>query len=113
MTPLERRPGAVARIGKKPDRQKARSASFGNGRTIEDASIGSGGLVAINGPSIGELDVPEGYVSGPGGDGPNQNFTLDITAAAVPEPSALALLALPLGFAMLLAGQRRRISRTA
>ena len=88
------------------------------------ASTGSGDRVGIDQDS-GELFVPAGYVSGtalsssstwdnknfaslgvtPGtyvwnwGSGPTaDSFTLQIGAAAVPEPSTLALLALPLVF---------------
>jgi hypothetical protein len=112
--------------------------SFGSGVLVVAASSGSGGLAGIGGGD-GLLGVPGGYVSGgslsdtstydnqtlsslgvtPGtyewtwGSGVNQNFTLDIVAAAVPEPSSLLLLAPPLGFVPLLAARHRRTARNA
>jgi len=102
--------------------------SFGTGAEIF-ANSGSGDFVGLIG--VGDLFVPASYVSGtllsdmaiydnqtfsslgltPGtyewtwGTGANQNFTLDITSAAVPEPSSLLLLALPLGLLMLFAAR--------
>lgn len=93
------------------------STSFGSGSFIS-ANNGSGDPVGIESPVFNELIVPLGYVSGnplsdtstyagatftslgvmPGtyewtwGTGANQNFTLQIGAAAVPEPSSLLLL---------------------
>ena len=114
--------------------------SFGSGGTTF-ASSGSGDIVgiAVDGENI--VKVPSGYVSGaslsdtstydsatfaslgvtPGTYvwtwGPvaaDDSFTLDIVApAAVPEPSSLALLALPLGLVILLAARRRRAARSA
>jgi hypothetical protein len=110
--------------------------SFGSGRFTE-ASSGSGDLVGITtiASSVGQLYVPSGYVSGsalsdtstysgatlaglgvtPGtyewtwGSGANQNFTLVIGAAAVPEPSTWAMMLL--GFAGLgyAAVRRKRV----
>jgi hypothetical protein len=104
--------------------------SFGSGGQ-NDASSGSGDFVGIAN-STGNLLVPPGYVSDsplsdtatydnqtftglgvtPGvyewkwGSGANQNFTLDIVAGAVPEPSTWAMVLL--GFAGLgYAGYRR------
>lgn len=98
------------------------------------ASSGSGDRIGIDQDS-GELFVPMGYVSGstlsssatwdnktftslgvtPGtyiwnwGSGATaDSFTLNIAAAAVPEPSGLALLALPVGFLMLFSARHRR-----
>ena len=114
-------------------------ASFGAVGTL-DASSGSGDMVGID--STGDLlAVPSGYVSGsalsdtstylgqtfatlgatPGtyvwtwGSGANaDSFTLNIGGtAAVPEPSSLALLMLPLGLLMLLAARPRRAMRGA
>jgi hypothetical protein len=112
--------------------------SFGNSPSgvggLTSASSGSGDIVEIIG-EFNNLAVPSGYVSGnplsdnatydnqtlasleatPGvyewtwGSGPNQNFTLDV----VPEPSSLLLLALPLGFLILLATRDRRGTRNA
>jgi hypothetical protein len=104
------------------------------GSTTETfASTGSGDLVGIFGIG-GSLLVPAGYISGSAlsdtstydnqtfsglGVTPgtyvwtwsSDSFTLDIPGAAVPEPSSLGLLALPLGFAMLLAARHRRTTR--
>ena len=104
--------------------------SFGSGLPTY-ASTGSGDSVGI-GAGLGHaLFVPLAYVSGnplsdqsiynnqtlsslgvtPGtyewtwGAGVNQNFTLEITSAAVPEPSSLLLLALPLCLLMTFAGR--------
>jgi hypothetical protein len=97
-------------------------ASFGPGRPPPDRSLiaadsGSGDIVSLIGDS-GTLAVPSGYVSGnplsdtatyldqsfaslgvtPGtyewtwGTGVNQNFTLVIGTAAIPEPSSLPSL---------------------
>jgi hypothetical protein len=40
------------------------------------------------------------------------SFTLDVVSAAVPEPSSLALLALPLGLIIVLAARHRWPART-
>jgi hypothetical protein len=95
--------------------------SFGSGG-LTFASSGSGDLVGIAVP-VGSVAVPTGYVSGsplsdsatyagqtfaslgatPGvyewtwGTGANQNFTLDIGASPVPEPSTWAMMLI--GFA--------------
>jgi hypothetical protein len=105
--------------------------TFGSGGTTL-ADSGSGDIVGINGSSK-VLGVPLGYVSGsplsdtstylnqtfsslgviPGtyewtwGTGPNQNFTLIIPTAAIPEPTSLALLGTALA-GLLLAGTIRR-----
>ena len=110
--------------------------SFGSRGSIL-ADSGSGDFVGLNGPS--NFYVPAGYASGhflsdsatydnqtfaslgvtPGtykwtwGTGPNQNFTLDIVTAVVPEPSSLALLVLPLGLVALAAARPRRPARDA
>jgi hypothetical protein len=111
-------------------------ASFGaGGPTL--ASGGSGDLVGVSG-DLNYLFVPRGYVSGsslsdsatyanktfsslgvnPGtyvwtwGSGAHaDNFTLQIGADPVPEPSGALLLAPPLGIGMILAARRRRITR--
>jgi MYXO-CTERM domain-containing protein len=59
--------------------------------------------------SFSNLGVTPGSYEWTWGTGPNQNFTLDIIAAAVPEPSVLSELAVGLA-GMALAGlwQRRR-----
>jgi hypothetical protein len=107
-------------------------ASFGSGGEF-DASFGSGNFVVIAG-TTGFLIVPQGYTSGtllsssatwnnttlaslgvtPGtyvwswGDGANQNFTLIIEAAGVPDGGTTVCL---LGCALLgLVGLRRRLS---
>ena len=57
------------------------------------------------------LGVTPGTYEWTWGSGANQNFTLVIGAAAVPEPSSVLLLASPLVFVLLLATrspQRRR-----
>lgn len=111
--------------------------SFGSS-AFAFASSGSGdkvGIVAFE----GELVLPADYVSGsalsntstydnqtfaslgvmPGtyewiwGSGADQNFTLVIGAAAVPEPSSLLLLALPLGLAIMLAARHRQAAHNA
>jgi len=114
-------------------------ARFGTGGPgAVSASSGSGNHVAIIG-AAGELEVPHPAVSGtlidsatwdnatfaslgvtPGtyewtwGSGAHaDSFTLQIGPAAVPEPSSLLLLALPLGLFMLLAAQFRRSQRDA
>ena len=113
--------------------------SFGGGAGFTVASSGSGDMVGIFGGD--QLAVPEGYVSGnslmdtstydnatfaslgvtPGtyawtwetpGVVADDSFTLIIPAAAVPEPSSFALLALPLGLVMLLAEWQRQATRT-
>ena len=98
------------------------------------ASSGSGDRIGIDQDS-GELFVPAGYVSGsslsssatwdnktftslgvtPGtyvwnwGSGASaDSFTLNIGAAAVPEPPGLVLLALPVGLLMLFSARHRR-----
>jgi hypothetical protein len=109
-------------------------ASFGSGGTTF-ASSGSEDTVGI-GDSDNFLAVPAGYVSGsPLADSAtydnqtfsslgvtpgvyvwtwaSDSFTLDIPAVAVPEPSGLGLLALPLGLVMLLATRHRRATREA
>jgi hypothetical protein len=59
--------------------------------------------------TFASLGVMPGTYEWTWGTGANQNFTLQIgPAAAVPEPSSLLLLALPLGFVMLLAARHRR-----
>ena len=108
--------------------------SFGGGGGFTVASSGSGDMVGIFGGD--QLAVPAGYLSGnplsdmstydnttfsmlgvtpgtyvwtweaPGAAG-DDSFTLIIPAAAVPEPSSIALLALPLGLVMLLAARQR------
>jgi hypothetical protein len=103
-------------------------ASFGSGG-FTPATSGNGAVVAIEISQGNQLLAPEDYVSGdpisdsstydgqtfaslgvtPGtyvwtwGNAGDDSFTLIIPAAAVPEPSSLALLALPLGLVMLLA----------
>jgi hypothetical protein len=114
-------------------------ASFGSGSPPTRASSGSGDLVGIN--AVGhDVFVPAGYVSGsalldsstydnqtfnslgvtpgtytwtwePPGAAADDSFTLVIPAAAVPEPSSVLLLALPLGLVVLLAASRRRAAR--
>ncbi len=108
--------------------------SFGSGGAGTLASSGSGDIVGIAVDSENIIKVPAGYVSGSSlsdmstydnqtfaslGVTPgtytwtwgiataDDTFTLVIPAAAVPEPSSLALLALPLGLLMLLAARRR------
>jgi hypothetical protein len=107
--------------------------SFGN-LGLLTASSGSGDRVGIDQDS-GKLFVPAGYVSGgtlsssdtwdnktftslgvtPGtyvwnwGSGATaDSFTLTIGAAAVPEPSGLVLLVLPVGCLMLFLARQRR-----
>lgn len=107
--------------------------SFGSG----GVTVPSSGSGDIAGEVAGTIAVPEAYVSDnplsssatwdnasfsslavtPGtyewtwGTGPNQNFTLDIIAAAVPEPSAVSELAVGLA-GLALAGLWRRRRRT-
>jgi len=104
--------------------------------TSTDTPFHSGDLTGIRGLSPqNQLFVPHDYTSGgpltgtatwidatfvslgvtPGtyvttwGSGANaDSFTIQIGPAAVPEPSSLALLALPLGLVLLLATQHRR-----
>ena len=103
---------------------------FGSGSLIF-ATSGSGDIVGVNGLS-GQLFVPQGYVSGtlsdistytgetlsnlgvtPGtyewtwGPGENQNFTLIIGAAAVPEPASAVLLGAALAGLLLTSTVRR------
>lgn len=111
--------------------------SFGTG-SLSNASSSGGDLVGYNGNPSDTIPllVPAGYVSsdpllssatwdnatfaslgvtpgsytwswGAGTEHPD-SFTLDIEAMAVPEPSSLALLALPFGFLLWLTGRRRR-----
>jgi hypothetical protein len=109
--------------------------SFGTGGNI-NADSGSGNIVGISGlgGGSGNLGVPGGYVSDtdlgtstatwlgedftslgviPGtyvwtwGPGPNQNFTVVIGPAAIPEPASAALLGSALT-GLLLAGAIRR-----
>jgi hypothetical protein len=109
------------------------STSFGSGgESVADS--GDGDSVGIDLVLGSLLFLPAGYVSGtplsdsasydnatfatlgvnPGtyewtwGSGANQNFTVQIGPAAVPEPSCLALLAPPWGLAALAAARRRR-----
>ncbi|MGH7113433.1 MAG: hypothetical protein ACREE9_02960 [Stellaceae bacterium] len=113
-------------------------ANFGSGG-LTGASTGSGGSVVMDGFD-NLLAVPSGYMSGGslsdsatygnqtfatlgatpgvytwtwGSAATDDSFTLDIPAAAVPEPSSLLLLALPLGLVMLLAARPRRAARIA
>ncbi|MBV8935836.1 MAG: PEP-CTERM sorting domain-containing protein [Alphaproteobacteria bacterium] len=104
--------------------------SFGSG----GFTVATSGSRDIVGEVFGTLYVPEGYVSDnplsssatwdsatlnslgltPGsyewtwGTGPNQNLTLDIIAAAVPEPSALSVLGVGLAGLASAAVRRRR-----
>jgi PEP-CTERM motif len=106
--------------------------SFGSNMLAIFADSGNGDEVGISGISH-ELEVPPGYASGislsdsstydnatfsslgvtPGtyvwtwGSGANQNFTLVIGTAAVPEPSSLLLLVVGLA-ALLLVGTGNR-----
>ncbi len=108
-----------------------RPPTFGSGGQTS-ASSGSGDITTLSAPitNLDLLGVPRGYVSGSALSGSstydNQtfsslgvtpgtyvwtwssgSFTLDIPGAAVPEPSSLGLLALPLGFVTLLAARHR------
>jgi hypothetical protein len=111
--------------------------NFGPGNGYTPANSNSGDVVGELVP--GTIEVPHGYVSGdplsdtstylgatfaslgvtPGtyvwtwGTAGDDSFTLQIGPSAVPEPSSLPLVALPLGFVMLLAARRRRSARTA
>ena len=106
--------------------------SFGSGDQA-NASSGSGDSVGI---SAANLVVPTGYVSDsplsdtatyagqtfsslgvtPGvykstwGTGTNQNFTLDVVAGAVPEPSTWAMTGLGFGLLGLLGYRKTRLS---
>jgi hypothetical protein len=108
-------------------------ASFGSGG-LTLADNGNGNTVGIIGSSFSVLLVPGGYASGAPlsdtstytgqtfsslevilgtyewtwGSGPDQNFTLIIGAAAVPEPASGALLGTALAW-LLLASAIRRI----
>ena len=106
--------------------------NFGGG-SLAEASSGGGDSVGIFG-GINELVVPLGYVSDsplsdtatyagqtfsslgvtPGvyestwGTGTNQNFTLDVVAGAVPEPSTWAMMGLGFGLLGLLGYRKTR-----
>lgn len=116
--------------------------NFGSGGNT-NASRGSGDTVAIDYNTPGyapNIEVPHGYVSGsplkdsaiydnatfaslgviPGtyvwtwGSGVTRDsFTLNVGPRAIPEPSGLLLLALPLGLLALLATRRCRAARNA
>jgi hypothetical protein len=115
--------------------------SFGSGLG-RVASSGSGDLVGVASGDRPQLFVPTGYVSGsplsdtstydgqtlatigatPGkfewawGTGPNQNFTLVVGTAAVPEPSTWAMMLLGfagLGFMGYRSAGRRRTAGNA
>jgi hypothetical protein len=105
-------------------------ATSGSGNLVEIASLFSptdllgvpAGYVSdtplsdistYSGQTFSSLGVTPGIYEWTWGPGANQNFTLDIVAAAVPEPSSLSLLAPPLGFVLLLAARRRRAMRSA
>jgi hypothetical protein len=111
--------------------------NFGAGSITRDASSGSGGSVGIDGGLLHELAVPQGYVSGAalsdtstylnasfaslgvtpgvyewtwGTGGANQNFTLDIAAATVPEPATWATLLIGFAGLGLLGYRKTRLS---
>lgn len=114
--------------------------NFGSGNLRFPNSGGGDKVMIVNSSIIyGEpvLGVPSGYMSGtslsdtstydnktfsslgvtPGtyvwtwGSVGDDSFTLDIEAAAAPEPASVALLALPLGLVMLYAARHRRVPR--
>jgi hypothetical protein len=74
---------------------------YSSGNSLSDTSI------YVN-QTFASLGVTPGTYAWTWGPGPFRNFTLQIglAAAAVPEPSSILLLALPLG--MLLAARHRR-----
>ena len=76
----------------------------------------SGGALSSNATwdnqTFSSLGVTPGEYEWTWGSGAHaDSFTLDIVTAAVPEPSSVGLVALPLGLGMLLAAQRRRAAR--
>lgn len=78
---------------------------------VSDSPLSS--TATYNNQTFANMGVTPGTYEWTWGTGANQNFTLDIKTAAVPEPSNLLLLALPLGLVMLLAARRGRANARA
>jgi PEP-CTERM motif len=62
------------------------------------------------GETFSSLGVTPGVYESTWGTGTNQNFTLDVVAGAVPEPSTWAMMGLGFGLLGLLGYRKTRVS---